>query len=88
MNDYIKKEFTDACLCYAGKSFQENPKPALVPGNSFVEMNKLLDEAEEKGQVSTSGPGNFKIVQINSKCVIDEHSSSRCRSRLSSFILH
>jgi hypothetical protein len=67
VNDYIKNEFTEACSRYAGKFFSSASKATRPQNNSSILTKKALKEAEDKGQISISGSGNFKIVEIHDR---------------------
>ncbi|KFY35727.1 hypothetical protein V494_05662 [Pseudogymnoascus sp. VKM F-4513 (FW-928)] len=67
VNEYIKNQFTEACSRYAGKFFPPMSQSKAVRNNNLLETKKALKVAEEKGEVTISGPGLFRIVDIHDK---------------------
>jgi hypothetical protein len=67
VNDFIKQEFVEVCSRYAGKFFASTSIPKRAQNNGSLATTKALKEAEEKDQISLSGSGAFKIVEIHDR---------------------
>lgn len=68
VNEFVKKEFFEACSRYASLSFagQSGAKTAAL-GNQGEDVRKAIEEAERRRQVSSFGSTEFKLVDILDK---------------------
>lgn len=65
VNEFVKKDFFEACSKYASLSFAKEEKK---PGKDRNEPSrKAIREAEDKRQVSSFGSEEFKLVDILDK---------------------
>lgn len=65
VNEFVKKEFLEACSKYASLSFaRDDGVKRKVAANRNDETRKAIREAEDKRQVSTFGSEDFKIVDV------------------------
>lgn len=62
VNEWVKKEFFEACSKYATQIFSSKGSAKSSSSNATKEMAKAVKEAEAKGQASTFGSADFKIV--------------------------
>lgn len=67
VNEFVKKEFFEACSRYATLSFAGASGVPKVGKNESEEVRKVIDDAEAKGQVSTFGSNDFKLVDVLDK---------------------
>lgn len=67
VNEFVKKDFFEACSRYATLSFAEEGGMKRVSGNQHEETRKAIVVAEAKGQVSSFGSNEFKLVDILDK---------------------
>lgn len=65
VNEFVKKDFFEACSKYASLSFAKEERK---PGKDRNEPSrKAIREAEDKRQVSSFGSEEFKLVDILNK---------------------
>jgi len=62
VNEWVKKEFFEACSKYATQLFSSRGSVKSSSSNASKETAKAVKEAEAKGQASTFGSADFKIV--------------------------
>ncbi|KAJ4418637.1 hypothetical protein N0V82_005428 [Gnomoniopsis sp. IMI 355080] len=67
VNEFVKKDFFEACSRYATLSFAGVSGVRKVRRNESEEVRKAIDDAEAKSQVSTFGSNEFKLVDILDK---------------------
>jgi hypothetical protein len=67
VNEWVKKDFFEACIKYTTQlvSSKGSVKPSSL--NSSKETAKAIKDAESKGQLSTFGGRDFKIVDISDR---------------------
>jgi hypothetical protein len=64
VNEWVKKEFFDACMKYVTQVFSLRGSVKPSSSNATKETAKAVKEAEAKGQLSTFGSADFKIADI------------------------
>lgn len=64
VNEFVKKDFFEACSRYATLSFAGEGGVKRVSGNQHEETRKAVEVAEGKGQVSSFGSNEFKLVDV------------------------
>ena len=77
VNDFVKKEFFEAATKYATQMFAERKVARVASGaarNGIEETRKEIKEAEAKGQLTSFGSSDFKILDISDRCVHPRHS--------------
>lgn len=67
VNEFVKKEFFEACSRYATLSFARASGERKVGRHENEEIRKAIDDAEAKRQVSSFGSNEFKLVDILDK---------------------
>ncbi|KAL1858225.1 hypothetical protein Daus18300_009971 [Diaporthe australafricana] len=67
VNEFVKKEFFEACSRYATLSFAKNSSGRRVDGSRNEHVRKAIKDAEDKKQVSSFGSNDFKLVDILDK---------------------
>lgn len=67
VNEFVKKEFFEACSRYATLSFARNSSGRRVDGSRSEHVQKAIKDAEDKKQVSSFGSNDFKLVDILDK---------------------
>lgn len=73
VNEFVKKEFFEACSQHASSLFageaggKRKNSHNKLDGNREEELKKAIKSAEEKGQVSSFGSTEFKLVDILDK---------------------
>lgn len=69
VNEFVKKEFFEACSRYATLTFAKESSAKYVIGNQNEDVRKVIEDAEGKRQVSSFGSRDFKLVDILDKYV-------------------
>lgn len=64
VNEFVKKEFFEACSRYATLSFAGDSSVKKNGRNESEAVRKAIDDAEANRQVSTFGSNEFKLVDI------------------------
>lgn len=82
VNEFAKKDFFEACSRYATLSFAGQGGVKRVSGNESDEIKKAIEEAEGKGQVSSFGSHEFKLVDVLDRCVSGQDLAGRLLSVL------
>lgn len=72
VNEFVKKQFFEACSRHAASSFAGEIGAKKVLGNQSENTRKAIENAEEKRQVSSFGSNEFKLVDILDKYVPSE----------------
>jgi acyl-CoA reductase-like NAD-dependent aldehyde dehydrogenase len=67
VNEFVHKDFFEACTRYASQSFASHPAPARSPQHPSRVAQKAIKDAEEKGQLSCFGSSNFMLVDISER---------------------
>lgn len=67
VNEYVKKEFFEACSKHASLAFARETTVRRASDNQNEETRRVVDEAEEKRLVSSFGSKDFKLVDIKDK---------------------
>lgn len=67
VNEFIKKDFFEACSRYATLSFAGASGVRKVGRNESEEVRKAIDDAEAKRQVSAFGSNEFKLIDVLDK---------------------
>lgn len=67
VNEFIKKDFFEACSRYATLSFAGASAARKVDKNQSEEVKMMIDNAETHSEVSTFGSNEFKLVDILNK---------------------
>lgn len=75
VNEYVKKEFFEACSKYATLSFARESAVKKVSRNLNEASRKAVKEAEDKKQVSSFGSDEFKLIDILNKYATTQPSS-------------
>lgn len=66
VNEFIKKDFFQACTRYASQSFSSQPATRSADNPSEA-TRKAIKDAEEKCQLSCFGSSNFMLVDISER---------------------
>ncbi|KAF6815830.1 putative aldehyde dehydrogenase [Colletotrichum sojae] len=67
VNEYVKKEFFEACSKHASLAFAREMTVRRASDNQSEETRRAVDEAEEKRLVTSFGSKDFKLVDINDR---------------------
>lgn len=67
VNEYVKKEFFEACSKHATLAFARETTIRRASDNSSDETKRAVQEAEEKRLVSSFGSNDFKLVDIKDR---------------------
>ncbi|KAI0023546.1 Aldehyde/histidinol dehydrogenase [Xylariomycetidae sp. FL0641] len=67
VNEYVKKDFFEACSKYATLAFARDSGIKKVSGNQSEESRRAVKEAEDKRQATSFGSSEFKLVDIHDK---------------------
>ena len=67
VNEFVKKNFFQACTRYASQEFASHPAAARSPQHPSRVAQKAIKDAEEKGQLSCFGSTNFMLVDISER---------------------
>lgn len=67
VNEFVKKEFFEACSRLATLSFAGASGVKKVDKNQSEEVRQAIHDAESKNQVSTFGSNEFKLVDVLDK---------------------
>ncbi|KAI8248188.1 hypothetical protein K4K56_011126 [Colletotrichum sp. SAR 10_98] len=67
VNEYVKKEFFEACSKHASLAFARETTVRRASDNKSDETRAAVQEAEEKRLVSSFGSKDFKLVDIKDK---------------------
>ncbi|KAJ0116118.1 ldehyde dehydrogenase [Diaporthe amygdali] len=67
VNEFVKKEFFEACSRYATLSFAKDSSVRKVGGDRSEHVQKAIKDAEDKKQVSSFGSNDFKLVDVLDK---------------------
>lgn len=77
VNDFVKKEFFEAATKYATQMFAERKVTGVASGaarNGIEETRKAIKEAEAKGQLTSFGSSDFKILDVSDRYVHPRYS--------------
>jgi hypothetical protein len=69
VNEFVKKDFFEACSRHATLVFAKENSVKNVTGNRNEDVRKAIEDAESKRQVSSFGSRDFKLVDILDKYV-------------------
>ncbi|KAG3184032.1 hypothetical protein PC129_g25319, partial [Phytophthora cactorum] len=67
VNEYVKKDFFEACSRYATLSFARDTAVRRVDGNRSEESRRAIREAEEKRVATSFGSSDFKLVDVKDR---------------------
>lgn len=67
VNEFVKKDFFQACTRYASQAFASHPPATLAPLHPSRVAQKAIKDAEEKGQLSSFGSSTFMLVDISER---------------------
>ncbi|KAH6987358.1 Aldehyde/histidinol dehydrogenase [Ilyonectria sp. MPI-CAGE-AT-0026] len=67
VNEYVKKDFFEACSRYATLSFARETSVKRVDGNHTEASRRAIREAEEKRVATSFGSSDFKLVDIKDR---------------------
>jgi len=67
VNEFVKKDFFQACTRYASQSFASHPAAARSAQHPSRISQKAIRDAEEKGQLSSFGSSTFMLVDISER---------------------
>jgi hypothetical protein len=67
VNEFVKKDFFEACSRYATLSFAQDNSARRAGGSRAQDTHKAIKHAEDMGQVSSFGSDDFKLVDIVDK---------------------
>lgn len=67
VNEFVKKEFFEACTRYATLSFAKDSSVKRVGGDRNGETQKTIKDAEDRKEVASFGSSDFKLVDIVDK---------------------
>lgn len=70
VNKFVKTAFVEACTRHASKFFFAASGGSHRMNNNTATTNKVVKEAEGKGQVSTFGSSSFVIVDVHERYLI------------------
>lgn len=69
VNEFVKKDFFEACSRYATLAFARDNNGRDVSGSKDDVYIKAVEDAESKGQVSCFGSKDFKLVDVLDRSV-------------------
>lgn len=64
VNEFVKKEFFEACSRYATLAFAEGNSAKVVTRGQDDDCRRAIEDAESRKQVSSFGSKEFKLVEI------------------------
>ncbi|KAJ0162234.1 hypothetical protein CTA2_4886 [Colletotrichum tanaceti] len=64
VNEYVKRDFFEACSKHASNAFAREASIRRASDNSSNKTRSAVQEAEDKGLVSSFGSKDFKLVDI------------------------
>ncbi|KAG6357138.1 hypothetical protein INS49_015015 [Diaporthe citri] len=64
VNEFVKKDFFEACSRYATSSFARDSSVKRAGGDRRGDVQKAIKDAEDRKQVSSFGSNDFKLVDI------------------------
>lgn len=67
VNEFVKKEFFEACSRYATLSFAKDSSVKQAGGDRSGDTQKAIRDAEDRKQVSSFGSSDFKLVDVMDK---------------------
>jgi acyl-CoA reductase-like NAD-dependent aldehyde dehydrogenase len=67
VNEFIKKDFFEACTRYASQYFASHPAAPRSAEHPSRVSQKAIKDAEEKGQLSSFGSSTFMLVDISER---------------------
>ncbi|KAH8891372.1 ALDH-like protein [Thozetella sp. PMI_491] len=67
VNEFVKKDFFEACSRYATLAFARESTVKKVSANQSENTKRAVSEAEAKRQVSSFGSDDFKLVDVLDK---------------------
>lgn len=67
VNEFVKKDFFEACSRYATSSFAKDSGVKRLAGDRNGDIQKAIKDAEDRKQVSSFGSNDFKLVDIVDK---------------------
>lgn len=67
VNEFVKKDFFEACSRYATLSFAKDSSAKRAGGDRSADTQKAIKEAEDRKQVSSFGSNDFKLVDVMDK---------------------
>ncbi|KAK7409682.1 hypothetical protein QQX98_008125 [Neonectria punicea] len=67
VNEYVKKDFFEACSRYATLSFARETTVRRVDANRNEESRRAIREAEDKRVATSFGSSDFKLVDIKDR---------------------
>lgn len=67
VNEFVKKDFFQACTRYASQAFASNPAAARSAQHPSRVAQKAIKDAEEKGQLSSFGSSTFMLVDVSER---------------------
>ncbi|KAI1342620.1 Aldehyde/histidinol dehydrogenase [Xylariaceae sp. FL0016] len=67
VNEYIKKDFFEACSKYATLAFAKDSSIKKVSGNLSEASRRAVKEAEDRRQATSFGSSDFKLVDVSDK---------------------
>ncbi|KAL2280386.1 hypothetical protein FJTKL_12621 [Diaporthe vaccinii] len=67
VNEFVKKDFFEACSRYATSSFAKDSSVKRAGGDRSGDVQKAIKDAEDRKQVSSFGSNDFKLVDIVDK---------------------
>lgn len=71
VNEFVKKEFFEACSRHASSLFAgeatSDRKKKKLSGNQEEDLKRAIKIAEDKGQVSSFGSTEFKLIDVSDK---------------------
>jgi len=74
VNEFVKKDFFEACSKYAAWSFARGSTVKRAIRSQDERFRKAVKDAEDRRQVSSFGSDEFKLVDI-----LDKWGSNCCR---------
>lgn len=69
VNEFVKKDFFEACSRYATLAFAKEDSAKKVRRSQKDDSREAIEDAEGKGEVSSFGSKDFKLVEILDKYV-------------------
>lgn len=67
VNEFVQKDFFQACTRYATLSFASHPAAARSPQHPSRVAQKAIKDAEEKAQLSCFGSSTFMLIDISER---------------------
>jgi hypothetical protein len=82
VNEYVKKDFFEACSRYATLTFARETAVKRVDKNQSEQSRKAIQEAEDKRVATSFGSSDFKLVDVKDRYFSSHTISQNSRTNI------